>query len=141
MTNQYSTDALRSLLDILGGQSEYRGVVLDFLNYVDLTVPPQQLADEPAAPQELKCPECGCTSWECNACANLLRSDELLAANRVAAPASPRPVVYFPCEKHMGQQFTMTVGPGAAPIVRCPGCEQPGSGPGEVVRAPNRGGE
>lgn len=43
MTNQYSTDALRSLLDVLGGTSEYRGAVLDFLQYVDITVP----QDEP----------------------------------------------------------------------------------------------
>lgn len=38
-SNQYSTEALRSLLDVLGGQPEYRGVVLDFLGYVDLTTP------------------------------------------------------------------------------------------------------
>jgi hypothetical protein len=46
MTNQYSTDALRSMLDILGGVSEYRGAVLDFLDYVDRTAAPQ---DEPGA--------------------------------------------------------------------------------------------
>ena len=50
-----------------------------------------RLPDEPASPQELKCPECGCTSWECDGCANLLRSDELLQQlNRQTEPKAPR---------------------------------------------------
>jgi hypothetical protein len=52
MTNQYSTDALRSMLDILGGVSEYRGAVLDFLDYVDRTAAPQ---DEPG---DERCANC-----------------------------------------------------------------------------------
>lgn len=36
-----------------------------------------------------------------------------------------RSLVYSPCSKHMGQAFTMWVGPSAEPIVKCPICEPP----------------
>ncbi len=42
-----------------------------------------------------------------------------------AQQVEPTAVVYQPCDKHLGQVFTMQVGVGAAPLVKCPICEPP----------------